>query len=70
MLPSTLRALVGQVIAPNMPALNTATIRFRVLGFGVHDVRVQTLGNGARSEIAIDVLVDAIARGDLIVLDK
>jgi hypothetical protein len=63
--PSELRALLGHYLIPGVRVPSVNTIRFKVLGFGIDTVRVQST-NGARSTLPLVELETAIERALLV----
>lgn len=63
--PSTLRGLVGRVLVVGVRGQSSSTARYKVLGFGLRSVRVQSVATGQRSEIEIDALERALDDGTL-----
>lgn len=62
------RSLIGRRLAPNVPGRTSSTISYRVIGFSVDTIRVESPGR-ERSELALSVLRDAITSGTLVFVD-
>ena len=67
--PSTLRAMLGQTLIPNVPGLSEATARYAVVGFGSDEIRVRD-GHGHTSALTFAELDSALVLGALRIVDS